>query len=799
MYARGGAAWPLGFVMLVPWMLALEQAASLRARIGLGVAMTLAFTGAVFAWFVPALASYTGWTRATAALVLLACAPLLQPQFLAFAIARHLAGHRLGAGMRVAIAIAAWLATEWMVPRLFGDTLGHGLHPSTSMRQGADIAGAMGLTLVLLAANAVLMHAAMRRRDGLRAWAPPLAISLAAPALLAGYGLWRLSTLERQAAPGTPLRIGLVQAAVTDYDRLRREHGAHAVVRHVLDTHAALSLQARARGAEALVWSETVYPTTFLSPRSEAGAAFDREIVDLVRRVGAPLVFGTYTRDDAGEYNAAAFVDPLQGPLGFYRKTRLFPLSEYVPPAIDTPALRRALPWTGTWRPGDGARVFPLRAADGREIPVLPLICRDDVDPALATDGARLGAQLIVALSNDAWFTAAPQGARLHLTVAAFRSIETRLPQVRATTNGLSAVVDPSGEVVSVTAMGERTVLLADVHPRLPSPTPVVRFGAWLGPLAGAFLAGVAVVAVTMRLRRRMRRDPDDDASPVDPSGERLIALAAWERLLVALLRGIARTAVLVLAMLALTGDDATRGMLGQLRQFAMFVVVPEALAWGIAWLGMARVRIEHADLVIDTRRQRIHIPLRAIVAVEAWRLPLPSNGVDLRLASGGRWPHGLALRDPEGFAAWLARAGAALPAPAATATRRAWLTRMLALRPHRRLDHPLVKFVLFPLVPSLPAFRLHQHIAYGGTFGEWLTFGPMAWFGALALWWASWAVALVLVAGALRAGVELAGAAVLAWRPERVLRARRALLALARLVYYVGVPGWLILRLLGD
>jgi apolipoprotein N-acyltransferase len=109
------------------------------------------------------------------------------------------------------------------------------------------------------------------------------------------------------------------------------------------------------------------------------------------------------------------------------------------------------------------------------------------------------------------------------------------------------------------------------------------------------------------------------------------------------------------------------------------------------------------------------------------------------------------------------------------------------------------VKFVLFPLVPSLPAFRLHQHIAYGGTFGEWLTFGPMAWFGALALWWASWAVALVLVAGALRAGVELAGAAVLAWRPERVLRARRALLALARLVYYVGVPGWLILRLLGD
>ena len=48
-------------------------------------------------------------------------------------------------------------------------------------------------------------------------------------------------------------------------------------------------------------------------------------------------------------------------------------------------------------------------------------------------------------MSNDSWFTDHPQGAELHLAVAAFRSIETRLPQFRVTSNGYSAVIDATG------------------------------------------------------------------------------------------------------------------------------------------------------------------------------------------------------------------------------------------------------------------------------------------------------------------------------------------------------------------
>ena len=133
---------------------------------------------------------------------------------------------------------------------------------------------------------------------------------------------------------------------------------------------------------------------------------------------------------------------------------------------------------------------MPLRTADGRELDVVPLICLDDVRPGLAIDGARLGAQAIVGLSNDSWFTGHPIGARLHLAVAAFRSIETRLPQLRVTTNGLSAFVDPTGEVLASTAMGDRAVLAGEVPLRDPPSTLMVRWGDLRRPGAAFSEAG---------------------------------------------------------------------------------------------------------------------------------------------------------------------------------------------------------------------------------------------------------------------------------------------------------------------
>ena len=792
LYARGGAGWLLGFVAFVPWLRTLDQERALGGALLGAWAMSIAYTAAGFGWFGSAIGSYTQVGAATGLLLLLVAAPLLQPQLLAFALVRHFVGRRHGPGLRALAGAAAWVAAEWLVPRLLGDTFGYGLYPSRLLRQAADVGGVAGLTLLLLLANEAVAAAVARRRDG-RALAMPLALAALVPLLLAGYGL---AALSAQPAAGTRLRIGLVQSNLVDYERLRRERSAGAVVREVLDTHYAMSYDAVERQhADAVMWSETVYPTTFGHPKSEAGAELDREILEIVNAAGVPFVFGTYDRDAAGEYNAAAFVAPGTGLLGFYRKARPFPLTEYVPAWLDGPRFRRWLPWAGTWLPGTGARVFPLRLKDGREIPVLPLICLDDVDAGLAIDGARLGAQAILTLSNDSWFP--PHGAELHLAAAAFRSIETRLPQFRVTTNGYSAVIDATGSVLAGTRMGERTLVIGDVPVREPPPTLMVAWGDWVGRAATVFLVLLAVAA---GLRRWST--PGAAGSPA-PSGAapvpaHVAVLSPGARLTAGLLRTFARASLLWMVAAVAFGDGPLQSnTLAQIRSFAAFFLAPEAAAWCVLRAFAARAAIEHGVFVLSRGRQRLELAVRDIVAVEPWRIPVPGPGASLRLASGERWQHGIALDDPSALARALRAAGASLQeASPARASR--YLETRLAIQ-NGRLAHPLATCLLLPLALAIPALRLHQHIAYGSAFGEYYTFGMAAFLKGFALWWAAWVVGVVLCAALLRAIIEAGTIGAVLLRPAASLQLRRWLERLGLAALYLGLPAWLLLRVMAP
>jgi apolipoprotein N-acyltransferase len=728
LYAQVDIAWPLGFVALLPWLLALESSPGALATLRSGWLMSAAFVAAVFGWFGVAIGEFTGMGSVFGVAIMLVAAPLLQPQFLVFALVRRWAGARHGPALRTLAGASAWAATEWLVPRLLGDSIGHGLYPSAEYRQAADLGGVAGLGFVLIVINECLARIAMRRRDGLR---PLIAPALSVVALLGlgwVYGTWRLVDAITE-SDDPHLRIGMVQSNLYDYERMRRQVGAYAVVRQVLDTHYALSREAIARGpVDALLWSETVYPTTFGRPKSEGGAELDREILDFVDTAGVPLVFGTYDVDAAGEYNAAAFVEPSAGLIGFYRKTHTFPLTEHVPAWLEGPALRRLLPWAGSWIPGNGARVFPLRLADGRQIPVLPLICLDDVDSGLAIDGARLGAQAILTMSNDSWFTRHPVGARLHLAVAAFRSIETRLPQFRVTANGHSAVIDAHGEVLASTSMGEQRVLAGSLPLRDRGPTLVTAWGDWVGRAGLVFLL---LMAAHSLLAGRGLAKVDVGRVDAQDAADRLARgrmLPIGWRIATGLLELCTWAGLLWIGLAALSPSAAPVQGLAQMKLFAALVLAPQLAVWSI------------------------------------------------RRAFAGSFSREDARRIFEQASAY---------------------ARARAMAPRWRLDHWAFKFLLFPLVPALPAFRLHQHIAYGGTFGEYYSFGLKAYLLALLIWWASWAIGLVLVATALRALAEPVALAAAMARPQLAFEVRVWVERAQRLMFYVGVPAWLLVRIL--
>jgi len=113
----------------------------------------------------------------------------------------------------------------------------------------------------------------------------------------------------------------------------------------------------------------------------------------------------------------------------------------------------------------------------------------------------RRGAEVIVTLSNDSWF-AEGNGPRLHLVVSAFRSLETRRPQLRATNTGISAVITSTGEIVATAGVHERKAVVASVTPGTAS-TLMLKWGNWFGPTALAS----AIVLLGIALTRRDRRE----------------------------------------------------------------------------------------------------------------------------------------------------------------------------------------------------------------------------------------------------------------------------------------------------
>jgi apolipoprotein N-acyltransferase len=790
-YVHGGHAWVLGLVMLVPWLCTMDTRPTLPGALMSAWLMSVAFTAAAFWWFGLAIGDYTRVGGSIGLAVLLLLAPVFQPQFLAFSLVRHLAGKRHGPAVRALAAAAAWVGAEWALPKVLGDTLGYGLYPSAVMRQFADLGGSAGLTVLLLLANEGFALAWARRAGGWRKVSKPMIYAALVPGVIAAYGFFALAL--HPAPSGETLRVGMVQSNLVDYEQRRRESGAQAVVREVLDTHFAMTYDAVERQrADAVLWSETVYPTTFGNPKSEAGAEFDAAIQTIVNAAKVPFVFGTYERDARGEYNAAAFVLPESGLLGFYRKTRLFPLTEYVPHWLDGPALRRWLPWTGSWLAGDGARVFPLRLRDGREVPVMASICLDDVDTLLAIEGARLGARAILTLSNDSWFTRYPLGARIHHTAAAFRSIETRLPQFRVTSNGTSAVIDATGAVVAGSNMGERTLVVGQLPVPQPPRTLMVMWGDWVGPLGVGFLVFLTLLAASPRWLTRHASGEAPVPTPLHtPAGIGPARLGAPARRPAARLCPVEpagngrRHAARRLAARQHPGPDAPVCRLfpvaGSRGRVCAAGVLGPALG-GPRHAGPA-TRQAAAGHCAEGHRRRdalaaAHAGHRIDTAPDAgterppttWPLPTRSH-----------WPARWRPQAPHPCGGSPVARGALCPSG--------------GVRAARAVRQPLGEVSAVPASAGPAGFHLHQNIAYGGWFGEFYTFGLKAYGLTFALWWASWTMGVVLCAAALRAVVEAATLLTLAVHPPQTAAVRATLERMALAVLYLGLPGWLLLH----
>ncbi len=135
-------------------------------------------------------------------------------------------------------------------------------------------------------------------------------------------------------------------------------------------------------------------------------------------------------------------------------KQHLMPFGEYIPLAEDIEWIGQSYSQiTGTQvgegiRPGVGDEPLSVPVPGTKEVvSVIPAICYEDTVAHQLPKFARPGAQVIVNISNDAWFGESACGEQ-QARAAAFRCIELRRSMVRAANCGVTCAIAPNGAVI---------------------------------------------------------------------------------------------------------------------------------------------------------------------------------------------------------------------------------------------------------------------------------------------------------------------------------------------------------------
>ena len=170
---------------------------------------------------------------------------------------------------------------------------------------------------------------------------------------------------------------------------------------------------------------------------------------------------------------------------GMYRKRRLVPFGEYVP--LES-LLRGAIAFFDLpmSRTTPGAETQPLLSAGGLALALA--ICYEIAYPSAVAAHAR-HADALVTISNDTWFGKSI-GPHQHLQIARMRALENGKYVLRATNNGITAIIDQRGQVVARLPQFEADVLTGTVQAATGT-TPFGRFGNL--PVLLVLTAGVLV------------------------------------------------------------------------------------------------------------------------------------------------------------------------------------------------------------------------------------------------------------------------------------------------------------------
>jgi apolipoprotein N-acyltransferase len=247
-----------------------------------------------------------------------------------------------------------------------------------------------------------------------------------------------------------------------------------------------------------LVWPEAPAPFSFQDPHfgpyiSRLAAEFQHPLIVGIIDWKPILESGTgVPRTGLVPYNSAAMLNNIGQEAFIYDKIHLVPFGEYEPFPLIHQVVTSVSEEVGGFHKGKDRNVGHF--ADGNTFSVF--ICYEAIYAGEIRQFANNGAQLLINISNDGWFGKS-EAAEQHLRMARVRAVENRRWLIRDTNSGITASIDPYGNVLRV--MQRDTRDSADLpYDFRAGKTIYTRFGDWFAWMC----VGVSAILVLLTFRK---------------------------------------------------------------------------------------------------------------------------------------------------------------------------------------------------------------------------------------------------------------------------------------------------------
>lgn len=489
----GGEMWPLLFVALVPLFVVIAKGSIKEAAL-YGLLCGLVHFLLLIYWIVIVLGRYGGLPWFVAVLVLLLFALALSAYFSVFGVLSREFFSSFPSGVVLFLVPTLWVGIDWLRGFLFTGMpwmdLGYGLWEKTYLVQIADLVGHHGLTWLIVFANCLLVVLLLKEQTVLS-----VIFLLLSVVCIFGTGVFYSNSridkigdvlLSEQTKH---MRIGIVQGNIDQSNKWSPAQQVSTVGAYLTLSGTLLT----DNPAELLVWPETALP--FYPPRNSLMQPLQEMTAkhDIALLTGAPWyeVVDRKLRK-INYFNSALLLNPAGQFADRYYKTHLVPFGEYVPMKRLLPFLAPIVEAVGDFSPGKIEQ--PLIWKDAR---AGVLICFESVFPELSRKWVIAGANILVNLTNDAWYgrSSAPYQS---LAMSVLRAVESRRSLVRSANTGISAFISPLGRVENRSELFQPYAFSADVA-LYEEETFWVRCGYLFAPFCLFIGVGAMLVAVIRR------------------------------------------------------------------------------------------------------------------------------------------------------------------------------------------------------------------------------------------------------------------------------------------------------------